>query len=427
MAHPDQPADPHSPKPPAYFATTVEKSERLLQYAAEVGIDVDPAIREAILRGRTACTGGWTEEIVANLLAAQTKLAARLKPVTAESLRAYHDDTRPTIRTYFFAAIVLALIIVPASLCTFITSALSTSITNDITRANALALTLRADLGANAAFAEPSPMPPRAATRWWPLPCGTAKTQVAGEPPDASLPANNSAKPSASNQSANGSSAGANAAGVARNETNSKDTHADVIANLQEYASLVRLINYRARKLDWFVFCVETVPSEDILPWDQRKNYFELTAGIPDPMSDRDRITETFQHVRYFAQTILSDISVFYGALAACILPVLYALLGTCAYLLRTFEDQMSSRTFTPSAANTARFVIAAIGGAVVGLFNNFNITQAASIPPLAIAFLVGYAVDVFFAFLEGLLKTFTKTVPAPEQPAHPQVPPPPK
>jgi putative flippase GtrA len=84
-------------------------------------------------------------------------------------------------------------------------------------------------------------------------------------------------------------------------------------------------------------------------------------------------------------------------------------LLGTCAFLLRSFEQQIRTRTFIPSEANVARFLIAGIGGAVVGLFNNFNITQGASIPPLAIAFLVGYAVDVFFAFLEGLLQTFAK------------------
>ncbi len=69
----------------------------------------------------------------------------------------------------------------------------------------------------------------------------------------------------------------------------------------------------------------------------------------------------------------------------------------------------MSTRTFTPSVANSARFLVAAIGGAVVGLFNNFTVGQGASIPPLAIAFLVGYAVDVFFTFLEGLLQVFTK------------------
>jgi hypothetical protein len=119
-----------------------------------------------------------------------------------------------------------------------------------------------------------------------------------------------------------------------------------------------------------------------------------------------------------FAQSLLNNVSVFYGAINTCILPVLYALLGTCAYLLRNFESQMSNHTFIPSPANSARFLIAAIGGAVVGLFNNFTITPEASVPPLALAFLVGYAVDVFFAFLEGLLKTFTKTEPPPQTPA---------
>ena len=61
------------------------------------------------------------------------------------------------------------------------------------------------------------------------------------------------------------------------------------------------------------------------------------------------------------------------------------------------------------SRANWAHFLIAGIGGAVVGLFSNFTISQGASISPLAIAFLVGYGVDVFFSFLEGLMQSFTK------------------
>jgi ABC-type glycerol-3-phosphate transport system permease component len=115
-------------------------------------------------------------------------------------------------------------------------------------------------------------------------------------------------------------------------------------------------------------------------------------------------------------------VSTFYGAITTCLLPVLYALLGTCAYLLRSFEQEMTTKTYVPSSANSARFLIAGIGGGVVGLFNSFTVTQGASIPPLAIAFLVGYAVDVFFSFLEGLLQAFTKTrtaaVPQPVGPA---------
>jgi predicted permease len=112
--------------------------------------------------------------------------------------------------------------------------------------------------------------------------------------------------------------------------------------------------------------------------------------------------------VRYFGQSLVDDVAVFYGAITTCILPVLYALLGTCAYLSRTFEQQIQARTYAPSVADAPRFLIAAIGGAVVGLFNNFAIGQGVSIPPLAIAFLVGYAVDVFFAFLEGTIQKFT-------------------
>ena len=111
-----------------------------------------------------------------------------------------------------------------------------------------------------------------------------------------------------------------------------------------------------------------------------------------------------YQDVRAFAQGAVDEVSVFYGAVATCILPVLYALLGTCAYLLRSYEQEMTNRTFIASHADFPRFMIAAIAGAVVGLFSNFTITQGASIPPLAVAFLVGYAVDVFFSFLEGLI-----------------------
>jgi hypothetical protein len=136
---------------------------------------------------------------------------------------------------------------------------------------------------------------------------------------------------------------------------------------------------------------------------------FQLPAGLPNLAQAAQDRTTLYQDIRYFAQNLLDDESCCYGAITTCILPVLYALLGTCAYLLRTFEQEMSNRTFVPSEANSARFLIAAIGGAVVGLFNNFTMTQGASLSPLALAFLVGYAVDVFFAFLEGLLQMFTR------------------
>ena len=42
-----------------------------------------------------------------------------------------------------------------------------------------------------------------------------------------------------------------------------------------------------------------------------------------------------YQEVRAFGDTVQETGSVYYGARATCILPVLYALLGASAYLLR--------------------------------------------------------------------------------------------
>ena len=50
----------------------------------------------------------------------------RLKPVTAESLA--HFDAKTTVRNYWIVAVCLAVIIVPFSVMSFVSTALSTSV-----------------------------------------------------------------------------------------------------------------------------------------------------------------------------------------------------------------------------------------------------------------------------------------------------------
>ncbi|MDW5267216.1 MULTISPECIES: hypothetical protein [Acidobacteriaceae] len=346
---------------PASFRDALIDAERLLKYAAETGVEVEAATRAAVLLARSTPPENWTEPIIDGLLEALTKLAALLKPVTADSLKAWTQDTGATVRYYLRWAIILACVIVPASIASFTTSALSNSLRTDIASANDLAVKLRAQLGV---------APPTA----------QAGTVAVTLPP-----------------------------GVSDSE---------IISELQDYASTIRLIDARARELNWLVLPRVAPPAQTERNNPGQRAVYELDPGLPNYYVARDSATATYQSVRYFAQSLLNNVSVFYGALTTCILPVLYALLGTCAYLLRNFESQMSNHTFIPSPANSARFLIAAIGGAVVGLFNNFTVTPEASIPPLALAFLVGYAVDVFFAFLEGLLKAFARTETPPHSPA---------
>jgi hypothetical protein len=121
-----------------------------------------------------------------------------------------------------------------------------------------------------------------------------------------------------------------------------------------------------------------------------------------------DEMTRTYQGIRSYATRVTDDISLFWGAAGNFILPVLYALLGACAAVLRAFTQQLSTRTFSPSYATPARFYIAAIGGGVIGLFNNV-FGQNLSVSPLALAFLVGYGADIFFSFLEGTTQNLSK------------------
>ncbi len=334
------------------YLEALNDAERLLKYAAEVGIDIDPVTRSSVLHARATPPAQWDEGTSANLLLALTALAAKLKPVTADSIKAYHSETRPTMRTYLTWAIILSIVIIPSSILTFVSSSISNQIRSDILTANALAVKLHTELG-----------PPTA--------------QGVGS--------------------------------------------SDELADLQEYAATVRSIYARSRRLNEILIPRVTIPlgirchSGDVSnDTNCIKDKFELPYGIKieDFPAARDRITETYQDVRYFAQNITTDVLTFYGAFNTCILPILYALLGTCAFLLRSFEDQMSTRTFTPSVANSARFVIAAIGGTVIGLFSGF--TSQASASPLAMAFLVGYGVEIFFSFLESLIKSFTRTAPPP-------------
>jgi hypothetical protein len=348
------------------FGRVVDDAMLLLTHAAEQGVDIDATTRASVLTAKAAGNSDWNYPGAANVLVALATLAAKLRPVTADSLRASCSDlVKPDIRNLRLWTCLLAVPIILFSVLSFVSSSMSTEIRNDITTANELLVKLRGELG-------------------------TPSAPTAGTPEKPALP-----------QGLN---------------------EGDVITQLQLYASTVRAIDARSRQLNWFVLHSEHDPYANyrwnprLSPEERKANkealrtLFQLPVGLANMPEALDRITTTYQDVRSFAQDILAIASVYYGAVTACLLPILYALLGTCAFLLRNFEEELRTLTFAPSSkTNWARFLIAGIGGAVVGLFN-FALTEGESISPLAIAFLVGYAVDVFFSFLEGMLQAFTKS-----------------
>ena len=318
---------PASPIHRSYLDDALDDAERLLKYAAEVGVTIDDGTRNDIVQARTYCGGGWTETAATALLAALTKLSAQLKPVTAVSLKACRDEPCHAVRGYPGWAICQATVIVPFSFASFVTSGFSDAIRKDVASANELTVKLVAQLH-----------PAAAAVSLTTSAEGSSGSEV---PPGLSV--------------------------------------VELVGELQQFASLIRSIDDRARRLNAFVFFFETDPYAGIRIGHQSelRDVFQLPAELPKHFEQAadDRVF-VYQNVRTFAQSLQDDVATFYGAIATCLLPVLYALLGTCAYLLRSFEQEMTTRTYIPSSANSARFLIAAISGGVVGLFNNFTVTQ---------------------------------------------------
>jgi hypothetical protein len=333
--------------------TRLEGAELMLAHAAEAGIQLKPELIATIERARRAhAQGSWTIDIATQFWPAYSQLCAAIKPVTGETLAASASaGVGGVLSWYRLATIHLVILILPLSILMFINTSISNEISERIKENDTLALSLRDQLLV---------LPPSANQVLVP--------RAPGAPP--------------------------------------VRTERETVTALQQFATANRFLYGRAKLLDGFVLDAERDPFAQ-LSMKEKHDTLELPVRLDDiQAAGFDKIV-TYQVIRAFAKNVQQMNLVIYGAITAYLLPVLYALLGACAYALRSLSEQTLARTYQPSYAAFARIIIALIAGLVVGLFNNF--TQGISLSTLAIAFLVGYAVEVFFSFLDAFLETLKK------------------
>ena len=348
-AEPHPGNDPPPGPPAAVNRRKLDDAARLLEHAAETGLKLDTALVSTIEAARDAfARNAWTPAIAERFWPAYGALGDAVKPVTAESLAAcIGPDVKRALNWYRWMTIWLIVTIIPVSIVMFINTSISNEIADRIKESDALAVTLRER--------------------------ATTLRQA-----------------------------------VAATTTAAPATDRDAITVLQQFATANRLLYGRADLLNKFILNTEHDPL-DGLDKVARRAALEIppriqTQQVPDESLAK---IETYQNIRAFAKATQQMNLMIYGAITAYMLPIIYALLGGCAYALRSISEQTQARTYRPSYAAFARLSIALISGLVVGLFNNF--TQSVSLSPLAVAFLVGYAVEVFFSFLDALLETLKK------------------
>lgn len=91
-------------------------------------------------------------------------------------------------------------------------------------------------------------------------------------------------------------------------------------------------------------------------------------------------------------------------------LPLLYGILGSLAYILRTLSTEIQNVTFTRGSEirYSLRWPLGMLGGITVGLFfAPENFSGLAVITPLGLAFLAGYGVELLFTALDKIVQAF--------------------
>ena len=346
---------PH-PTPAEQLDHTLGEAETLLTYAATEGIALPGHVIEPIVEARMASRQRpLTRAEALRFFTARTLLSSLLKPVTAATIEAC-EASDDVLKRDRKHAIRWTVVALFISGLAFIQSSFTTQINDDIDAANKLAVALRAGIT--------SPEQQLAQD-----PC--LKTSIPG----------------------------------------SQAPAIQDIGNIQQFASLSREIYWRARKYNLFIFGLEYDPFDDA-----KRRQLELNPTVVNYQAEVFCKIGLYEDSRYFGKNVVLDNSYLWGALSQYALPVLYALVGAYAARLRSFADTVRKRTYHPSFADNARLISACILGAVVSLFNLSS--QAVSLPPLGLAFLAGYAVEVFFALIDSIVKTFSRS----EQPAAPSL-----
>ena len=99
------------------------------------------------------------------------------------------------------------------------------------------------------------------------------------------------------------------------------------------------------------------------------------------------------------------------GVLNQYLLPLLYGLIGSLAYILRTLSREIHNVTFTRGSEirYALRWPLGMLGGVTVGLFfDPADFQGFAAITPLGLAFLAGYGVELLFTGLDRMVTAFT-------------------
>jgi hypothetical protein len=328
------------------FETIIRDAELLISYAATAGItlaDSDVKIlldahKQYITSGEDTRNVHYTELVFSSY----ARVAKNLLPVTASTPRQYSSASGRAIRYYIVWGFVFVILVLFASLITYVSSAISDSIKTELEIANSKVLSLRVYL-INSQSKEQS---------------GTSSPTYSA---------------------------------------------LDRLKDFQQLANSIRAIYFRGVQLQHLAFLSSEI---DPFRGASQMELFEVLVPDVTKSDGENflNLVHTYEVVQKYAQNLREFVTFWYGGFAASILPICYALLGASAWMLREMQNTIQARRFDANV-RAGRMLVAAIAGTIIGLFNGLLFSSGLSLSPLAWAFIAGYSSDTLFRLLDGVLR----------------------
>jgi hypothetical protein len=301
--------DEPSRDPPIAAEAVLKDAELFLHHAASTGLPIDPTVRDAIITARMEITNATLgKEHLGDLYAAYSSLAIAAKPVTVETIRACRDLALGALKRYRRYVFSLTVVAIVLSMASFMASAITEKIGDDITAANKLAVQLTAELG-------PLPEPRNLDTQL----LAYEPSKVAEAIPDEATPAKDFS--------------------TWRAQVPSGLNITEVISQLQQFTALMREIHDRARSAHSVAGVSDPFVTLRANHRDDFWRLFQLPAASTNLRQTTSDKIYLFQRIRVFGNEVHFNISKFNGAIGAYLLPILYAVLGAFAYGLRKFHE----------------------------------------------------------------------------------------
>lgn len=166
---------------------------------------------------------------------------------------------------------------------------------------------------------------------------------------------------------------------------------------------------------DWLriILVFESIGTDEEIQETEQTAETEETAETAETM-EIEEIEETlsFGSREESRQWALQMGRISLESISTYFLPLLYGLLGACAYVLRSLAREISRRIYT--AQSNIRFQLRMYLGALSGLAvvwvipGEISIGLGENITRLALAFLAGYSVEIVFAAMDALVGAFS-------------------